>query len=168
MRFGDLPAERQTNSGPAGLRREKRNEQVCRIHNPGSGIADENFHAFREIAPAGCDRSLRFERSFRGVVQNIDEQLFQLRGIGVDGDVRARNHAHCDARLEIRHPFDQLAEIDRFHLRLWQPREPGIGLHETAERFRSRRDDVQSAPRVVPPIGRRWIAANERLETTGD
>src|SRR5437588_751341 len=67
MRFRNLPAERETNSRSTRLRGKEGNEQVRWVHDPGAGVAHENFHAVRHVAPACRDPSFGFQRSFGGV-----------------------------------------------------------------------------------------------------
>src|ERR1051326_2418358 len=157
MRLRDLPAQRETDSRAAGFGCKEWNEKIRRVHDARTGIADKNFDAFWQITPAGGDRSFCFERRFGGVVKNVDEQLFQLRGVRFDRHIRSWNNADRNSRLKTRHSFDELAEIDRFLLRLWQSRQPRIRLHETAQRFRPRRENIQSTSGVVTPVGRRRI-----------
>src|SRR5256885_6315661 len=99
MRFRNLPAQRKTDPRATGFRREKRNEKICRVHDAWTGVAHENFDAFFEVTPPGRDGSLRFQRSFGTVVQNVDEQLLQLRGVRFDGDISARNNPNWNPRL---------------------------------------------------------------------
>ncbi len=133
MRFRDLPAERQSDAGTAGLGGEKGNKQICRIQDPLSFITNDHFDAVARFAPSNLHRSLGFERGVDCIVHEINENLFDLRGVRVDLQLRSGNNLHFQSRLEIYHPLHQLAKIDIFLLRRRKFGQAGVGLHEPTQ-----------------------------------
>ena len=47
-------------------------------------VAHVKLHALRDLPPADDDAAARFKRSVHRVVQDVDQQLFELRGIGLE------------------------------------------------------------------------------------
>jgi hypothetical protein len=158
---GTPPAEREANPRTARLGREKGNEDIFWIHDAGSLIAYENLHAIAELAPANRHFASGFERRVYRVVQDVDQELFNLRRIGGDLKDGPFHQRYGHPSLEANHPPNELSKIDLFLLRWRKAGEAGIRLHEAAERFRTGCDHVQAAARVIAPIDR-WRIAPER------
>jgi hypothetical protein len=103
------------------------------VKNGTNKFKNDYFDAIAGFAPPNRHRSLRFERSVNGIVDEIDQDLFDLRRVRVDLQLRSWNHLHFEPRLEIHHSLHQLAKIDIFLLWRRQFRESRVSLHESAQ-----------------------------------
>ena len=104
MRFRDLPAQRQPDSGTSRLRREERHEQVRRVHDPLAFVLHENLHAIsRSRQPATTPPPVS-RGSIDRVVQNVNQQLLELRGISAESKLAGPAGPEPASRVS-RRPF---------------------------------------------------------------
>ena len=89
VRFRDLPAQSQPDSRTARLRGEERHEEIGRVHDALPFVLHVKLDAIRNLAPANDDPAARFKRSIHRVVQNIDQQLLELRRVRANRNIGA-------------------------------------------------------------------------------
>jgi hypothetical protein len=89
MVFGDLAAEDQPDAGAGGLRREEGDEEILHVGNAGAVVLDVNLDLAGGLAPADADAARGLAglagiwRGFDGVLDEVDEDLFDLGGVAV-------------------------------------------------------------------------------------
>src|SRR6188768_562443 len=65
--FGNLTAQRETNSRAFGLRGKKRNEKISGVHDAGTFVFNKDLNAISFLPPAKCDVSMCFERGVNSI-----------------------------------------------------------------------------------------------------
>src|ERR1051325_11573764 len=99
--FGDLPAQHQADARTALLGREERHEQVRRIREARALVFYGNLERALRAFPADRHRTAAgLETRIGGISQQIDQQLLELIGVGVDRDIRPRLDVDWYARVE--------------------------------------------------------------------
>ncbi len=154
MRFGDLAREQKPDPGAGRLRREKRDEQVRRVGEARPFIRDEDLDLSSVPAPRKSD-SARVARSadgVGGVSQKVDQDLFELIGVGLKDRLLARFEIDRDARFERRHTGEHLGEVDRLGLGRGESRELSVAVEKPAERGRAGTDDLETALEIGLPV----------------
>ena len=106
MRLGDLAAQREADPGARRLRREERHEQVGVSGRPGPSSSTVTWTR-RRLAPVDPDPAAGLERRVDGVADDVDQQLLELIGIGVDLDVAGRLDRDRQAVLELGDPVGE-------------------------------------------------------------
>ena len=74
---------------PPGLVVKKGTNKIGRVHDSLPFILHVNLHALGHFAPADDDTAAGFTRSIDRIVQNVDQQLLELRGISPHRDIVA-------------------------------------------------------------------------------
>ena len=148
MRFRDLPAEDQADARAALLGGEERNKKIRGIRNSRPFVDHAHFEIAVRRFPADADAAASFERSFDGIMNQIDEQLIELIGIGLDAQIGPGHHGDFHARLEAHNAANPRAHFHRLHHRRRQFGEARIGVHEIAPRL-SERVAITARPRCM-------------------
>ena len=87
--FGDLAAEGKANARSSRLGREERDKQVSGVRQAWPVVLDANLEKCGRCDPTDPDPSPGFQRCIHGVMQQVDEQLFQLVAVGLNYQRRA-------------------------------------------------------------------------------
>ena len=137
MRFGDLTGSTPANSRSARCSCEKRNEQICRVHNARPVSRTNTSTHSDQIAPAVVTVPLVSSEASAPLCQDMmRRRLLQLRGIRFDRYIGAGHHATA-----IRVPESPPALTSSLKLIIsfcggGSRARRGVGLnHETAERL---------------------------------
>ncbi len=171
MRLGDLAAQHEPDAGPVLLGGEEGDEQVRQARQAGTLVLDPHFEDRRgtgEARPADADGAAGFEGGVGGVPDEIDQQLLELIAVRFHDHFGAREHLDRQASLDAGDPAHQGSEIDHSPLRRRQAGEPGVGLHEPAQRFGPRRDHVETLPGVLLPVDGTRVARQQAREAPRD
>ena len=112
MRLGNLAAEDQADARAAWLGREEGHEQVRRIRHARPFVVDPHPHAAVGQAPAHVHAAGGDQRGVGGVAHQVDQQLLELSGVGVDHDVGAAVDAHGESALQAGDAGDQRRQRD--------------------------------------------------------
>src|SRR6266542_4266921 len=134
MCIGDLTAEHETNPGAARLRGEERHKQVRSPGEPRAFIVDPDLHALAVLSPADLHAAAGFERCVVSITQQVDQQLVELIQITGNAQRRTGSERYPQPCLHSGISADPLLHVYGLESRLWQPGQPAVGLHETAER----------------------------------
>ena len=126
MRLGDLPAERQTDSGAVGLGREERDEQVRRGGDTRTFVFHPDFDAAVPSPPADPDTAAGLEGCIRSVLDEIDQELVELVVVGFDLDRLTLDHDYREACFEAGDAMHPLADLERLPIRWREPGHPRI------------------------------------------
>ncbi len=129
---------------------------------PGPFVSHKNLRVIGLFAPADRHVSAGFERSVNRVVHDIDERLLNLRRVCAI-TVFGPGDPHREPRLQADHSPDEFTEVDLFLLWRGKAGKAGVGLHETAERFRTGRDGRSN--RCVHHRANRLAAAPAQEQT---
>ena len=89
MIFRDLPAEHEADAAAFALRREKRDEQIRGVGDARAVVLDEELDVRGGFFPADAHTAAGFECGFDGVFEEVDEDLFDLRGVAGNREGRA-------------------------------------------------------------------------------
>src|SRR5262245_41902356 len=89
MVFSDLAAEWKTDTRPSRLGREERNKQVAGVGQAWPVVLDANLEKSCHSHPTDSDPTRGFQRCIHGVMQKVDEKLFQLVAVGLNHQRRA-------------------------------------------------------------------------------
>src|SRR4051812_10708958 len=73
VRFGNLTAQRETDSGALRLGRKERNKKIGGVHDAGSFVFNKNLNAICFLTPAKRDVSMCFKGGINGVVHQVDQ-----------------------------------------------------------------------------------------------
>jgi hypothetical protein len=119
--FGDLAAEDEADAGAFGLRGEKRHEEIGRLRDAGAVVFDEDFYgvggAGGEAAPGNAGGGGGFalgallERGLDGVFDQVDEDLFDLRGVAGERERGAAEQLDREAAFEGDDALDERGEF---------------------------------------------------------
>src|SRR5579863_1386374 len=116
------------------------------------------------MCPADADASSRFERGIHSVVQQVDEDLLELIGIGLNLHFRPHLELDLKAPFESNDAANARTDLDDPKGGRWKLGEPGIGVHETSEAVRARGNYVQAGAHVLLPVRRAFFAPEHASE----
>ena len=117
-------------------------------------VLDPDFQLPAGLQPIDFHASFGLQRGIGGVVEQIDQQLFQLVAVGLNQDVGAGEQHDRNARFKTRYPPDERLDFQRLQFWRRQARQARVSLHEAAESVGARGDDSQTSLHVLFPI--RW------------
>ena len=168
MRLGNLAAEHKADTRTAALCCKERHKKIRGIGEARPFIPDDDGNARRRLLmhhehPAAC-----FLRRIHGVANEIDQRLFKLVGIALDGERRPFLEKQVHAGLQLHDAMQQSVDFHRGELGGGELRQPGIGAHEPAERLGPGGDHVETSRHIVFPIVRKRIRFNQHLEAASD
>ncbi len=152
LRFGDLAAQHEPDTRAARFGGEERHEQVRRVGEAGSFIVDPELQAAAFALPADGDASAGLQRGIGGVVQKVDQQLFELIRVCAKRHVLTFEDAHRESRLNAGDAPDQSRDGNRLEPRRRQFGETRVRSREPAERIGSRGNHREPALHVLVPI----------------
>ena len=168
MRFGDLPAQDEADAGAAWLRREEGHEQVRRVRQAGPFVIDPQANRPGLVPPADADTAACLECGVHRIAYEIDQQLFELIGIGADRQVGTRVDTDPQTGFHADHALDELRHMDVIESRRRELRELGVGRREAAERIGTGGDDREAATHIVVPVVGQVVAPEHRFQAAGD
>ena len=168
VRFGDLPAEHETNARTRGFGREERYEQVGIVGQAGSLIVDPQLERAPSALPADRDAAAGFQRCVDRVVEQIDQELLQLIGIGSNRHFGTGLDRDPEPRLHAGDAAHERGHIDAVDARGGQLRQARVGGGEPTEGVGTRGDHGEAAPHVVGPVVGQIRPRDDRLEASGN
>src|SRR5438093_924179 len=130
MSFSNLPAQNQSNPGPARLGGKEGNEQVRRIGQAWTFIDHPYIEVRAFPRPAHLNRAAGFQRRIRRIADQVDQQLLQLVGVGRYDRVRPFRDVDLHACLKFHRSAYPFRYVYRQQLRLWQPCQLRVRRHE--------------------------------------
>ena len=158
--------------GSARLGGEERHEQVVGVRQAGAFVVDRELerrrHRARHPRPADADAARRLGRRVDRVLEQVDQQLLDLVGVGLDGQVGPALDGDRAPLVEPRHPFDQRPDAHRPRARRRQARQLRVGGHEAAQRLGAGRDDAEAAPEIDFPVRRARLALHQAAQAAGN
>ena len=99
MGFGNLTAQRETNSRAVGLGGKERNEEIGGVHYAGTFVFHKDLNAISFLTPAKRDVSLCFKRGIHSVMHQVDQRLFNLRRVYANSRFRTRADLNLEPRF---------------------------------------------------------------------
>src|SRR5260370_7680684 len=104
---------------------EERHKEVVAIQETGTFIANEDLNAASIRPPANFNRAClpqpRIKGCIRGVANQVDENLLELIGVGIDLDQRTLQHPYRQTPFESPHPMPHSPTL---HTRQRRPSPP--------------------------------------------
>ena len=100
MGLGDLTTQHQADAGAARLGGEEGHEEVLGIGQPGPFVADRDLECPVGPPPTHLDPAAGLERRLDAVLDQVDQQLLELVGVGLDGDLRTGDQALASQTLK--------------------------------------------------------------------
>ena len=163
MRLGDLSTEQQADTAAARLGGKERREQVARVGQAGPAIQHVNLNTGLGVAPAEPDSLVAAGclGGFTGILDEVDQQLFQLRCVGVDLEIASLFEFDGPTGFQCGHSAQQLTDSNRGLVWCGQPGQFRITAHELAERLRPVANDIQSCPCVAVPVRRARVGVQQ-------
>ena len=89
MVFGDLAAEEEPDARAAGLGGEERNEQIRGIGEAAPIVFDADLNRGALLLPAHTHAAVGIQRCIDGILEEIDQNLFDLRCVDLGDQVGA-------------------------------------------------------------------------------
>ena len=113
MSLGDLARECQTDAHAARFGGEEWDEEIRGAADAGAFIRDTDLDGILRRRPRHRHPPSRFEHRVGTVAHQVDQQLLDLIGVRVDGEVRPRLDGHGHARFQSGHAAHDPAEVHR-------------------------------------------------------
>ena len=117
MGLRNLPAQDQADSRAALLGGKEGDKKVCGIRDSRTIVFHPHLNARVFSLPADAHPATRLERGIYCVVQQIDEQLFELIRIGLNLHLRPRPDLNGQTRLKAHHAANPASHIYRLEYR---------------------------------------------------
>src|SRR5215471_7349818 len=112
MRFGNLTAQWQANPRTRGLSSKERNEEIGGVHDARTFVFNEDLDAISSLTPAKCNVAVCFESGINSVVQEIDQHLFNLRGVCANHCFQTSPDLNFEPGFQIHNTLYQTGKID--------------------------------------------------------
>jgi hypothetical protein len=173
--LGDLAAEGESDAGARRFGGEEGDEEVGGIGDAGAAIQQEDLGVRVGLLPQELDcgsvrgrDSGRFEDGVGGVALEVDEELFELIGVGVDGEERAGFEVDRDAGFDGGDPFEERGEEDG--LKTWRGKagKACIPVHEARKSVGTCCDDAEGADGILLPVVGGRVSGEEVAEAGGE
>src|SRR6185437_15530495 len=152
VRFGDLPAQGETDTAAAWLGSVERDEQIGGVGDAQAVVAHPDVQRGSVAAPTHGHATVSLERRIRAVADEIDQQLIELIAITGNRDGWPRLHAHRHAPLELRDAAYPWFDFHHSATRRGEAREQRVAGHEAAQRLGTSRDHCEAAHRILAPV----------------
>ena len=135
---------------PPGLVVKNGTNRLRVLESPGpssSTVSSKAGGLGRHPRPADADAAGRLGRRVDRVLEQVDQQLLDLVGVGLDGQVGPALDGNRAPLVEPCHLLDQRPDPHRLRARRRQAGQLGVGGHEAAQRLGAGRDDAEAVPR---------------------
>jgi hypothetical protein len=108
----DLAAEDEADAGAIGFGRKEGDEEIGVARQAGTAVDDADLGKIAVAAPLDLYVPAGFGYSLDGVLDEVDQKLLKLRGVGFDGEVGAGLDADGGGLLQLGDMLDAFAQLD--------------------------------------------------------